>query len=203
MWTLLLLTATVWSFALAARAFRSQQKMVLWPGCEGRAVWNLHKKHVRSLQFVVKTRGCCCNLSVGVVLNVWFTMNRICRKNNTTYMWCEQAIVEYVNSIVAYCHSVKLCTLATQAFQSQQPTVITHCFLCDNPLKKSWDPVCCYTMFVEKVMYSTFSCLYLFCIAGVLFSCHFKAGGPLYPFSYNTAKYWSHQQNSHFASRRK
>ena len=52
------------------------------------------KKNVRSVQFVVKMRGCCCNLSFGVVLNVWFTTNGMCTKNNThTYcMWHEQAI---------------------------------------------------------------------------------------------------------------
>ena len=66
---------------LAAQAFRSQ-KMVLWPGCEGRARCSLHKKNVRSVRFVVKRRGCCCNLSIGVALNVRFTTKRMCAKNN-------------------------------------------------------------------------------------------------------------------------
>jgi len=61
-------------------------KMVLLPGCEGHAVWNLRKKNVWSMRFVVKRRGCCCNLSVGVALNVWFTTNGMCAKYNTTYM---------------------------------------------------------------------------------------------------------------------
>ena len=39
------------------------------------------------------------------------------------YMWGEQAIIEWswhVNSIVACCHSVKLCAYAARNFQSQQ-----------------------------------------------------------------------------------
>ena len=58
--------------------------MVLWPGCEGRAEFSLHTKNVRSMLFVVKRRGCCCNLSGGVALIVWFTTNGMCVKNNTT-----------------------------------------------------------------------------------------------------------------------
>ena len=59
-----------------------RNKMVLWPGCEGRARVSFHTKNVRSVQFVVKRRGCCCNLSVGVALIVWFTANGMCAKNN-------------------------------------------------------------------------------------------------------------------------
>ena len=40
-------------------------------------------KNVRSVWFVVKRKGCCCNLSGGVALIVWFTTNRMCVKNNT------------------------------------------------------------------------------------------------------------------------
>jgi len=35
------------------------------------------------VRFVVKMRGCCCNLSGGVALIVWFTTNGMCLKNNT------------------------------------------------------------------------------------------------------------------------
>ena len=45
------------------------------------------------------------------------------RRTTTNYMWREQAIIEWscrVNSIVACCHSAKLCTYATRAFRSQQ-----------------------------------------------------------------------------------
>ena len=62
MWTLLLLAATVWSFAHMLLGLSDHNKMVLWPGCEGCARCRLHKKNVRSVQFVVKTRGCCCSL---------------------------------------------------------------------------------------------------------------------------------------------
>jgi len=91
----------------------------------------------------------CCNLLVGVVLNVWFTMNKMCMKNHTL-MWRKQAMIEWswwsdlgewpltmlvdlVNSwlyflmvtttvipIVPCCHNVKLCALATRVFRSQQ-----------------------------------------------------------------------------------
>jgi len=65
----------------------------------------------------------CCNLSVGVALNVRFTTNRMCMKNNTIYMWREQEIQkwsEHVISIVACCHTMKLCAHAVQDFWLQQ-----------------------------------------------------------------------------------
>jgi len=66
---------------------RHVNKMVLWPGCGGRAEFSLHTKNVRSVWFVVKRRACCCNLSGGVALIVWFTTNGMCVKNNTiTYV---------------------------------------------------------------------------------------------------------------------
>jgi len=64
MWTLLLLAATVRSFAYMPLGISDRNKMVLWPGSEGCAELSLHTKNVRSVQFVVKRRGCCCNLSV-------------------------------------------------------------------------------------------------------------------------------------------
>jgi len=45
-----------------------------------------------------------------------------------TYMWREQAIIEWswhVNSIVAYCHSAKLCAYAARNFRSQQSGAVT------------------------------------------------------------------------------
>ena len=74
--------------ACAARDFRSQQ-MVLWTGCEGRAEFSLHTKSVRSVRFVVKRRGCCCNLSGGVALIVWFTTNRMCVKNKQHHTYIQ------------------------------------------------------------------------------------------------------------------
>jgi len=53
------------------------------------------KKNVWSVWFVVKGRACCCNLSADVALNMWFTTNGMCAKNNThMYMWREQTITE-------------------------------------------------------------------------------------------------------------
>jgi len=42
----------------------------------------VHKKHY------------CCNHSAGIVLNARFTTNGMFVKNNTRYMWREQAIIE-------------------------------------------------------------------------------------------------------------
>ena len=103
--------------------FSNRNKMVLWLGCGGCAVWSLHKKNMRSVRFVVKRRGCCCNLSGGVALIVWFTTNRMYTKNNNMYTCHEHAIIEWswhVNSIVACCHNAKLSAHATRNFRSQQ-----------------------------------------------------------------------------------
>jgi len=65
----------------------------------------------------------CCNLSGGVALIVWFTTNGMCAKNKNICMWREQAIIEWsrrVISIVACCHSAKLCAHAARDFRSQQ-----------------------------------------------------------------------------------
>jgi len=99
-----------------------RNKVVLWPGCEGRARCNLHKRNMRSVRFVVKRRGCCCNLPGGVALNVRFTTYGMRAKNNTVYTWREQAIIEWsrrVISIVVCCHSLKLCAHAARPFRSQ------------------------------------------------------------------------------------
>ena len=54
-----------------------------------------------AVRFVVKRRGCCCNLSVGVALNVQFTTNEKCALNNThTYMWRKQAIIERSQRVI-------------------------------------------------------------------------------------------------------
>ena len=91
-WSLLLLAATVRSFSYMLLGISEHNKMVLWPGCEGRAEFSLHTKNVRSVWFVVKRRGCCCNFSGGVALIVWFTMNGMCAKNKNIYAWCESII---------------------------------------------------------------------------------------------------------------
>jgi len=68
--------------ARAARAFRSQQNGAvtrMWRSCQMQPL----QKNVRAVRFVVKRRGCCCNLSVDVALNVRFTMKRMCAKNKT------------------------------------------------------------------------------------------------------------------------
>jgi len=56
----------------------------------------------------------CCNLSAGVALNVRFTTNGMCAKNNTIYTWREQAIIEWswhVNSccLLPQCEVMRTC----------------------------------------------------------------------------------------------
>ena len=65
-WHVISIVACCHSAKLCAHAARDRNKMVLWPGCAGRAEFSLHTKNVRSVRFVVKRRGCCCNLSGGV-----------------------------------------------------------------------------------------------------------------------------------------
>jgi len=51
----------------------------MWRSCE----FSLHTENAQSVWFVVKSTGCCCNLSGGVVLIMWFTTNGMCVKNKT------------------------------------------------------------------------------------------------------------------------
>ena len=96
-WSLLLLAATVRSFAHMPLEISDHNKIVLWPGCGGRAEFSLHTKNVQSVWLVI-TRGCCCSLSSGVALIVWFTTNGMCAKNKNIYAWHEQAIIRDCNA---------------------------------------------------------------------------------------------------------
>ena len=94
MWSLLLLASTVWSFAHLPIGLSDRNKMVLWPGCEGRARCSLHKKNVRSVRVVLKME--------------WMLLQPLCRRSvecaihherdarEEQYhisMWHEQAII--------------------------------------------------------------------------------------------------------------
>ena len=109
-WSLLLLAATVWNFAHIPLGISDRNKMLLWPGCEGRAKFSLHTKNVWSVWFVVKRTGCCCNLPGGVV---WFTTNGMCSKNKNTYAWREQAIIREIATHDLYCCLLQCETLRT------------------------------------------------------------------------------------------
>jgi len=89
--------------------FSDRNRMVLWPGCEGCAEFSLHTKNMRSVWFVVKRRGCCCNLSGGVALIVGFTTKGICVKNNNIYAWREQAIIREIVTHDLYCCLLSQC----------------------------------------------------------------------------------------------
>ena len=124
-WSLLLLAATVRSFTHmhAIWDFRSQQNGAvtrMWRSC---GVQPSHKERAIGAVRCKKRRGCCCNLSGGVALIVWFTTNGMCAKNKNTCTRCEQAIIEWsrrVISIVACCHGAKLYAHAARHFRSQQ-----------------------------------------------------------------------------------
>ena len=88
---------------------RHINKMVLWPGCEGRPEFSLHTKNVRSVRFVVKRRGCCCNLSGGVALIVWFTTNGMCVKNNTIMYVARTSNNRVISSGDLYCCLLPQC----------------------------------------------------------------------------------------------
>ena len=122
-----LLPRSVRSFVYMPLGISDRNKMVLWQGCGGRTKFSLHRKNVRSVWFVVKRRGYCCNLSGGVALIIWFTTNVICAMNKNISIWREQAIIEWsrrVISIVACCHGAKFCAHAARDFRSQQYIVI-------------------------------------------------------------------------------
>jgi len=96
-------------------------------------------------------------------------MNRMCAKNNThTYMWCEQAIIEWLRhviSIVACCHTVKLWTHAAQAFRLQHK--IRWLFiLWSNYTNRKWNPWIAwswwsYSNHMLKAIMSTYSTKYV------------------------------------------
>jgi len=82
-----------------------------------------HYIHTGELRWFACGDYYCCNLSGGVALIVWFTMNRMCVKNNTKKFQREQAIVREIASmisVVACCHGAKLCAHAARDIGSQQ-----------------------------------------------------------------------------------
>ena len=109
--------------AHAARDFRSQQNVAvttMWRSCQGqpsckeRAIGTVRcKKEGMLLQ---PLRWCCPKCVIRHERDVP-------EGQHHTYMWHEQAIIEWswhVNSIVACCHSAKLCAHAARDFWSQQ-----------------------------------------------------------------------------------
>jgi len=82
-------------------------------------------------------------LSVDVALNVWFTRNGMCAKNNNIYTWHEQAMMERLGriiSVVACCHSANLCAHAARPFRSQQlrSLLLLPKLKCDPSVKRNF-----------------------------------------------------------------
>jgi len=59
--------------------------------------------------FVVKRRECCCNLSGGVALIVWFTTNGKCVKNNTIMYVARTSNNRVISSGDLYCCLLPWC----------------------------------------------------------------------------------------------
>jgi len=77
----------------------------MWRSCR---VQPSHKE--RAIGVVgCKRRGCCCNLSGGVALIVWFTTNGMCAKNKNICAWREQAIVREIAPHDLYCCLLQQC----------------------------------------------------------------------------------------------
>ena len=139
------------SFAHMTLGISNRNRVVLWPGCGCRAEFSLRTKNVRSVWFVVERRGCCCNLSGGVALIVWFTTNGMCVKNSTIVyvvqasnskrdcdvkalpiLMCEQLnmmtsvrIERLRRMITTCCRGAKLCAHAAREFWSQRNGAVT------------------------------------------------------------------------------
>jgi len=120
-WSMLLLAATVWSFVHLLLGLSNRNKMVLWPGCEGYARRNLHKKNLQFMWFVVNTRAYCFNLSVDVALNVQFITNRMCAKNNT-HIYVSQTskccLLPRCEALHTFCYGFPIATPWIQVIES-------------------------------------------------------------------------------------
>jgi len=95
MWTPLLLAATVWSFPHMPLGFSDRNKMVLRPGCEGRARCGLHTKNVQSVRFVVKRRDAVATSPLALRWMYDSPRTGCARSKIPKYMWREQAIIEW------------------------------------------------------------------------------------------------------------
>ena len=98
-------------------------KVVLWPGCEGVPGATFTKRMCDRYGSLQKGED--------VVATSQLAFRWKCDSSRTEcawwvthkHMWREQAIIEWsrrVISVVACCHSMKLCELAARAFRSQQ-----------------------------------------------------------------------------------
>jgi len=141
-WSLLLLAATVRSFGHMPCRISDRNKMVLWPGCGGRAGFSLHTKNVRSVRFVVKRRRCCCNLSSGVALIAWFTTNGVCTKNKK-YVYVARTSNKRVLSLgdlycclLPWCEALRTCRAGFLIATEEEDCIVCNVF---TPTRKTLD----------------------------------------------------------------
>ena len=98
--------------ALAAQAFQSQ-KMVLWPGCEGRARCSLHKKNLWSVRFNAKGGDVVATSPLVLCWKCNSPQMGCVWRSRPTDAWHEQATLEWswhVVSIVVCCQCEALHT---------------------------------------------------------------------------------------------
>jgi len=115
---------------LAAWAFLSQQNGAvtrMWQSCQ------VQPSQKDCVIGVVrwKRKGCCCNLSVGIALNVRFAMNRMCAKNSTHIYVTWTSNYRLILSVDLYC-----CLLPVWSFVNL-PLGLSDC---NNTVKKKVPP---------------------------------------------------------------
>ena len=100
----------------------------------------------------LRIRYHCCSLSGGVALNVWFTMNGMCAKNNNTYTWREKAIIREIAThdlcccLLPQCWALRTC-YSSFASGSTYPT--------QHSIVKEWVKQHCYVRNCNKTMIIT------------------------------------------------
>jgi len=132
-WDLYCCLLPVWSFAYFPPGLSNHNKVVLWPGCEGAARCNLHKRMCDRCSSLQKG-GDVVATSQLMLRWKWDSPQMGCAQRAThKYIWREQTIIEWsrrVISIIACCHSLKLCAISVQAFWSQHKKYTFLSFAC-------------------------------------------------------------------------
>ena len=134
MWTLLLFAATVRSFAHMPLGISDRNKMVLWPGCEGRAEFSLHTKSVicvvrckKEGMLLQPLRWCCIDCVIHHERDVR-------EEQHHTYMWREHAIIEcswhgkkaLYCCLLPQCEALRTCLCPQVSLSLQSSSAICH-----------------------------------------------------------------------------
>jgi len=79
-------------FAHLSLGISNRNKVVLWPGCELRARYNLHKKNVRSVRFLQIIGDVFTTFHLALYWMCDSPRTGCARRATHEYMWCEQAV---------------------------------------------------------------------------------------------------------------